>query len=75
VIRIGNGPRLAINYGVNRVRFPAPVHEGSKIRGHFSLLSFRDLGEAQEAVFTCTVECEGNEKPCCVAEWIMRYSK
>ena len=75
VIRIGNGPRLAINYGVNRVRFPAPVHEGSKIRGHFSLLSFRDLGGAQEAVFTCTVECEGNEKPCCVAEWIMRYSK
>ena len=74
VIRIGSGTRL-INYGLNRVRFPAPVREGSKIRGHFSLLSFRNLAEAQEAVFTCTVECEGNEKPCCVAEWIMRYTK
>ena len=73
VIRIGNGTRPTINYGLNRVRFPAPVREGSKIRGHFRLLSFRDLGETQEAVFTCTVECEGNEKPCCVAEWIMRY--
>ena len=74
VIRIASGTRL-INYGLNRVRFPAPVREGSKIRGHFSLLSFRNLAEAQEAVFTCTVECEGNEKPCCVAEWIMRYTK
>ena len=75
VIRIGSGTRLIINYGLNRVRFPAPVHEGSKIRGHFRLLRFRDLGEAQEAVFTCSVECEGNEKPCCVAEWLIRYSK
>jgi len=75
VIRIGSGTRLIINYGLNRVRFPAPVREGSKIRGHFSLLSIRDLGEAQEAVFTCTVECEGIEKPCCVAEWIVRYCK
>ena len=75
VIRIGSGTRLIINYGLNRVRFPAPVREGSKIRGHFSLLSIRDLGEAHEAVFTCTVECEGIEKPCCVAEWIVRYCK
>ena len=75
VIRFGSGTRLIINYGLNRVRFPAAVREGSKIRGCFSLLSFRDLGEAQEAVFTCTVECKGSEKPCCVAEWIVRYYK
>jgi acyl dehydratase len=75
VIRVGSGAQLTVNYGLNRVRFPAPVREGSKIRGHFSLLSFRNLGEAQEAVFTCIVECEGNEKPCCVAEWIVRYSR
>ena len=73
VVRIGGGARLAINYGLNRVRFPSPVREGSRIRGRFTLLSFRDLEEAREVVFACTVEGEGNSKPCCVAEWIVRY--
>ncbi len=75
VVRIGSGVRLTINYGLNRVRFPSAVREGSRIRGRFSLVSFRDRDEAQEAVFTCTVECEGASKPCCVAEWIVRYYK
>ena len=48
------GVRLAVNYGLNRVRFPAPVREGSKIRGRFTLLSFKDLAEAHEAVFNCS---------------------
>jgi acyl dehydratase len=75
VVQISRDTRLVINYGLNRVRFPSRVCEGSKIRGRFTLLSFRDLGEAQEAVFTCSVECEGSSKPCCVAEWIVRYYK
>ncbi|HEY6947059.1 MAG TPA: MaoC family dehydratase [Candidatus Acidoferrum sp.] len=75
VVRISGGTRLAINYGLNRVRFPWPVRVGSKIRGRFTLLSLKDLGEAQEAVFACSVECEGTTKPCCVAEWIARYYK
>ena len=75
VIRISCGARLTINYGLNRVRFPSPVREGSTIRGHFALLSFQDRGEAQEAVFNCSVECDGSSKPCCVAEWIVRYHK
>lgn len=75
VIRIGSGTQLTINYGLNRVRFPAPVREGSRIRGHFTLVSFQDRGEAEEAVFACSVECEGNNKPCCVAEWIVWYYK
>jgi acyl dehydratase len=75
VVQIGRATRLVINYGLNRVRFPSPVCEGSKIRGRFTLLSFQDLGEAQEALFTCSVECEGSSKPCCVAEWIIRYYK
>jgi acyl dehydratase len=75
VIRISGGMRLTINYGLNRVRFPSPVREGSKIRGRYTLLSFQDRGEAWEAVFACSVECEGNDKPCCVAEWIVRYYK
>ncbi len=73
VMRIAGGTRLAINYGLNRVRFPSPVREGSRIRGRFTLLSVKDLEEAREAVFECTVECEGSSKPCCVAEWIVRY--
>lgn len=75
VVQIIGGMRLAINYGLNRVRFPSPVPEGSKIRGRFKLQSFKDLGEALEAVFECAVESEGSSKPCCVAEWIVRYYK
>ncbi len=74
-VRVRGGVRLAINYGLNRVRFPSPVREGSRIRGRFTLLGFKDLADAQEAVFACSVECEGNDKPSCVAEWIVRYCK
>lgn len=75
VIQISDGTRSTINYGLNHVRFPSPVREGSKIRGRFTLVSFRDVEKAQEAVIGCTVESEGNNKPCCVAEWIVRYYK
>jgi acyl dehydratase len=75
VVQIGSGVLLTVNYGLNRVRFPSAVGEGSRIRGRFVLLRLQDVGEAQEAVFTCTVECEGSSKPCCVAEWIVRYYK
>jgi acyl dehydratase len=75
VIQVRGGTRMAINYGLNRVRFPAPVRAQSKIRGRFTLASFQDRGEAQEAIFDVSVECEGNDKPCCVAEWIVRYYK
>ena len=75
VIRVRGGSRMTINYGLNRVRFPAPVREGSRIRGRFTLLSFAERGEAYEAVFSCSVECEGTDKPCCVAEWVVRYYK
>ena len=74
-IRIRGGSRLTVNYGLNRVRFPAPVREGSKIRGRFTLASFKDLGDSYEAIFGCSVDCEGSEKPACVAEWIVRYYK
>lgn len=75
VIQISGGSRLTINYGLNRVRFPSPVRERSKIRGRFTLVSFQDRAEAQEGVFAVSVECEGSDKPCCVAEWIVRYYK
>ena len=74
-VRVRGGARMTINYGLNRVRFPAPVREGSRIRGHFTLLSFTEHADALEAVFACSVESEGNQKPCCVAEWVVRYYK
>jgi len=74
-LQIRTGSRLAVNYGLNRVRFPAPVREGSRIRGHFTLAGFKDLGDSYEAIFNCSVECEGLEKPACVAEWLVRYFK
>lgn len=73
VIQVSGGTPMTINYGLNRVRFPSPVREGAKIRGRFTLVSFQDRDQAQEAVFDVSLECEGSEKPCCVAEWLVRY--
>jgi acyl dehydratase len=72
-IQLPSGVRQTINYGLNRVRFPAPVRAGEKIRARIRLQSCRDLSESVEAVFAITIEAEGAEKPCCVAEWILRY--
>jgi acyl dehydratase len=72
-IQIKGGVRLAINYGLNRVRFPSPVRVDSKIRAHVGLVSLKEVPDAFEAVFSVSVEGEGLEKPCCVAEWIVRY--
>jgi acyl dehydratase len=72
-MEIRGGIRLAINYGLNRVRFPAPVREGSRVRAHYVLVSLKELEKGHEATIGVTVECEGSEKPCCVAEWVVRY--
>jgi acyl dehydratase len=72
-IQIRSGVRMAVNYGLNRVRFPSPVRADSKIRGRFSIATVKELPEGIEAVFSVTVESEGADKPCCVAEWIVRY--
>ena len=65
--------RMAINYGLNRVRFPSAVLAGSRIRARIVLQSIRELADSTEAVFSITVETERSEKPCCVAEWQARY--
>ena len=66
--------RLAVNYGLNRVRFTSPVRSGVRIRARIVLLSLKDLApDAVEVVYTVTIESEGSEKPCCVAESIVRY--
>jgi acyl dehydratase len=69
-----NGVKLGINYGLNKVRFPAPVPVGSKVRAESSLLGVEDLGNgAVQATVATTVEIEGSAKPACVAESIVRY--
>jgi acyl dehydratase len=67
------GVRLAVNYGLNRVRFPAPVPVNTNIRARFALVAAKELPDAIEAIFSVTVECDAAPKPCCVAEWIVRY--
>ena len=72
-IQLPSDVRQTINYGLNRVRFPAPVRAGEKIRARLRLQSYRELPDSVEAVFEITIEVEGGAKPCCVAEWILRY--
>ena len=67
--------RMAVNYGSNRVRFPAAVRAGSRIRARIVLQSTRDVEGATDATYAVTIENEGSEKPCCVAEWLARYYK
>jgi acyl dehydratase len=64
---------MAINYGLNRVRFPSAVLAGSRIRARIILQSMRDVADSSEAIFSITVESQGSDKPCCVAEWLARY--
>jgi acyl dehydratase len=68
-----DGVRMSVNYGLNRVRFPAPVAANSRIRARFRLISLKDLGAGVETILEATVESEGGNKPCCVAEWVLRY--
>jgi len=70
-IRIG-GVRMAVNYGVNKLRFPSPVPAGSRVRGRFSLLSVEEAAGGTQLTWHATVEREGADKPVCVAELIVR---
>jgi acyl dehydratase len=72
-LEIKQGIRLGVNYGLNRVRFVSPVRAGSNIRARIVLQTLKEVPNGMEAVFNATVEVEGGEKPCCVAEWVVRY--
>ena len=68
------GLHMAINYGVNRVRFVTPVPAGSRIRGRFSPVAVEDVDGGVQVTWKVVVEREhGGDKPCCVAEWLVRY--
>jgi acyl dehydratase len=63
---------MRVNYGLNRVRFPAPVPEGSRIRARFTVQSVEDVEGGYQIVWLATVDVEGSEKPALVAEWVVR---
>jgi acyl dehydratase len=73
VIQVRSGFGWMINYGLNRVRFPSPVRAGAKIRARATLVNLKEIERGYEATFAVTIEAEGYEKPCCVAESLIRY--
>jgi acyl dehydratase len=62
---------MAVNYGTNRVRFPAPVPSGRRVRGRFRVLEVETTARGERATIEATVECEGVERPVCVAELLV----
>ncbi len=62
---------MVVNYGTDKVRFPAAVPAGGRIRGRFRVLRVEDVTMGARATIEATVECEGVEKPVCVAELVL----
>ncbi len=68
-----DGVAMGINYGLNRVRFPAPTPVGSRVRARARLVAAERVSGAVQAIVDATVEAEGVDKPVCVAQSIVRY--
>jgi len=66
------GGRMSINYGLNRVRFAAPVRAGDRIRTRFTLAALEDIPGGIQLTWHALIEIEGQHKPACVAEMIAR---
>ncbi|KAF1044372.1 MAG: putative enoyl-CoA hydratase 1 [Herbaspirillum frisingense] len=71
-IGLGADVKMLLNYGMNRVRFPAPLPVGRRVRGIIVLQSVADIPGGAQLAWEITVECEGSEKPVCVAEFLVR---
>lgn len=67
------GTRLAINYGLNKVRFPGPVPAGSRVRARCTLRHLEPIDGGVQATWDVLIERDGGAKPCCAAEWLVRY--
>jgi acyl dehydratase len=65
--------KIGINYGFNRVRFPAPVRAGTRVRGRFTLQAMQEIEGGAQFTWAVTVEAEGTPKPVVVAEWLTRH--
>jgi acyl dehydratase len=64
---------VILNYGLNRVRFPAPLPVGSRIRMHAALAEANEIKDGVQVVYHLEYEVEGRAKPCCVADLVFRY--
>jgi acyl dehydratase len=67
------GVRLVVNYGANRVRFPAPVRVGARVRGSFEIVAVEAIADGAQLTFKATIEVESGTKPAMVAEILFRY--
>jgi len=72
-IHIRSGVAISVNYGLNKVRFPSAVRAGSQVRARVTLLSVKESPRFVDATFLIHVENQSSAKPCCVAEWLVRY--
>ena len=68
-----DGIKLAVNYGLNRVRFASPVKVGSRVRARFVLAAVEDITGGAQMIWQATIEIEGSEKPACAAEMVTRW--
>ena len=68
-----DGIKLAVNYGLNRVRFAAPVKVGSRVRARFKLAAVEDIPGGAQMLWQATVEIEGSDKSVCIAEMVTRW--
>ena len=72
VLRV-DGVAMGVNYGANKVRFPAPVPVGSNVRIGAKLMGVEDVSGGKQVTIEATFEVEGASKPSCVAELLFRY--
>jgi acyl dehydratase len=77
-IHIRSGVAMTVNYGLNKVRFPSPVHADSPVRARVTLLGTKESFEFVDATFLIhvesrSVENQASAKPSCIAEWLLRY--
>lgn len=71
-VQVRGAFRRAINYGLNRLRFPAPVPAGARIRSHSTLQAVEEIEGGVQLTWLISVEVEGQSKPALVAEWLVR---
>ena len=65
--------KMAVNYGLNRVRFITAVPAGARVRARFSPTAVDAVAGGVQVTWKVAIERDGHERPCCVAEWIVRY--
>jgi acyl dehydratase len=73
-VKVNLGGKMGVNYGLNRVRFTAPVPSGSRVRARFTLKSFERLADSGiQVTWNTVIEREGSDKPVLIAEWLGRH--